>query len=398
MEKNLLPGFSIQRIIGKGSYGTVYKVIRMCDQQSYALKVVELGGMNKKQVEDSINEIRIMASVQSPFIVSFHEATMHNEKLNIITEYAQLGDLSGLISRRRQTKKHFKEDYIWMFMLQMLQGLRILHDYGIIHRDLKSANILLSAPDLFKIADLGISTVLEKRQLAHTQIGTPMYLAPEIWKNRPYDSKCDIWSLGVLLYEMATFDYPYVARNAKDLSIKVCSSNPPKMPSFYSKELYRVIMLMLSKNPINRPSVNELLALPCILNKMHMINSFSSLIEQSSTNLIDTIKVTNALDCIQLPSPRYIEEECEPLTERMRIKDDNANLLSTKDLQRITDCDNWSPKKKANVIREENMINDIEFKPRPPQQRKIATPPPDPPKNVPPRMLRYRFRSPLLIR
>lgn len=356
---NHLPGFSIIKQLGQGSYGTVYKVKRQSDNQNYALKVVDLSQLNQHQREDSVNEIRIMASVTSPFIVGFHEATIQDRRLFIVTEYCKLGDLSKAINRRKIKHKPFKEEAIWRLLLQVLEGLRILHQRGIVHRDLKSANILLAAPDMFKIGDLGISTVLEQRQLAKTQIGTPMYLAPEIWKKKPYNSKCDIWSLGVLLYEMATFMYPYNARNARDLSVKVCNAKAPHIPNTYSKELSSVIQAMLNHNPIQRPSVDAILQMPAVQKRLYLIKPFSAAVQHSEAHLLQTIKVPKNLQLVNLPPSRYDNEnkgECLPLEQRIFLKGKMAeqtrvDLASTRELQIIADMDCWTPTKPTQVIR-----------------------------------------------
>lgn len=445
MNTHLVPGFTIIKQLGKGSYGTVYKAKRNTDGQAYALKVVDLGSMNQKQREDSINEIRIMASVSSPFIISFHESSIIGRKLVIVSEYAKLGDLSNAISRRKQKKRPFKEETIWRFLIQMLEGLRVLHERGIVHRDLKSANILLSAPDLFKIGDLGISTVLAQRQLAKTQIGTPMYLAPEIWKRRPYDSKCDIWSLGVLLYEMATFRYPYNAKTAQDLSVKVCTTKATRIPPIYSEELINVIMSMLQQNPVLRPSVQDILAVPAVQQHTNLINVFMPAVEQSHADLIATIKVPRNLQQLNLPRPRYEKDDAifVPLEGRIHAKGNVINpqkklsMVSTRELQQITDLDCWSPvKNRGQMIKQTEFLPDPEeldpiseqneeipvhepapppidsnrrpssrphakAKPlvhRAPEPQGRATPPVDPAPANRPRVLRFRYRQPLMIR
>lgn len=101
------------------------------------------------------------------------------------------------------------EKRIWFYMTQILIGLKVLHENKIIHRDIKSANLFLSEDGKnIKLGDLNIAKIV-KNDLASTQIGTPYYLAPEIWNNEPYDFKCDIFSLGCVVYEMATLNYPF---------------------------------------------------------------------------------------------------------------------------------------------------------------------------------------------
>jgi NIMA (never in mitosis gene a)-related kinase len=420
-----LPGFSIIKQLGQGSYGTVFKVKRLSDGNNYALKSVNLSSLNQRQREDSVNEIRIMASVVSPFIIGFHEAVIQDRRLCIVTEYAKLGDLAHLISRRKQNRRPFKEDAIWRFMLQILEGLRVLHERGIVHRDLKSANILVAAPDLFKIGDLGISTVLQQRQLARTQIGTPMYLAPEVWKKKPYNEKCDIWSLGVLLFEMATFTYPYNARNARDLSVKVCTAKAPHITDSYSHDLSHVVQLMLTQNPVVRPSVTDLLALPAVKAKAYLINQFHEAVLQSEAHLLETIRVPANLKLVNLPEPRYAipSEVVLPLHERMHLKGKMAvstrlNLVSTRELQMIAELDCWSPTRGEPLATPRPRSNSPQprpsplkidasrpsFAPKPPAQPHPGvcnpragrvTPPSDPPPLI--RAPRGRYRRPLVI-
>jgi NIMA (never in mitosis gene a)-related kinase len=418
-----LPGFSVIKQLGQGSYGTVYKVKRLSDGKNYALKTVNLTSLSQRHREDSVNEIRIMASVVSPFIIGFYESMVQDRRLCIITEYAKLGDLAHLISRRKQNKRPFKEDAIWRFMLQALEGLRVLHERGIIHRDLKSANVLVAAPDLFKIGDLGISTVLQQRELAKTQIGTPMYLAPEVWKKKPYNEKCDIWSLGVLIYEMATFTYPYNARNARDLSVKVCTARAPHITDNYSRDLSHVVQLMLTQNPVMRPSVVDLLALPSVKAKAHLISPFFEAVRHSEARLLEAIRVPANLKLVNLPEPRYTRptEAIAPLHERMHLKGKMAastklNLVSTRELQMIAELDCWSPTRKEPLvrpppraaspqpspIRPKDEDVHVVFQPRPPPEPSIrnpragrVTPPSDKPAH--PRAPRGRYRRPLAI-
>ena len=111
-------------------------------------------------------------------------------------EYVGGGDLSERIKECRKRRNHLKEDVIWRYMIQSLGGLRTLHKMNIVHRDIKTANIFLSG-DLktVKLGDMNVAKVV-KNDFATTQIGTPYYLAPEIWNNKKYDFRCDVFSLG----------------------------------------------------------------------------------------------------------------------------------------------------------------------------------------------------------
>lgn len=366
-----LPGFIEERILGKGSYGKVYKAKRINDGQSYAVKVINLHQLNHREIEDSVNEIRLMASFTSPYIITFYQAFCDAKRLCIVTEYSRLGDLAHLIDRRKRQNRPIKENDIWRFLIQLLEGLKVLHNAGVVHRDIKSANVLMSAPDLIKIADLGISTVLHHyphyQQLAKTQIGTPLYLAPEIWKKRPYDHKCDIWSLGVFLYEMMTFNFPFLGRTDRELSQRICSGYyvPPRG---YSSDLISVLRRLLQVNPVNRPTVDDLLNLKCIKDRANLINStiipgydediqsetVRKMIQPSPSDscLLSTIKIPNNMRNMNLPRPMYGKRAniVKPLEQRMHLKQGapvrkELGQISSPELKVICDKDWWSPNK-----------------------------------------------------
>jgi len=102
------------------------------------------------------------------------------------------------------------EKQIWHYFVQIVRGLKALHDLKIVHRDIKCANIFLTKDGVVKLGDLNVSKVA-KGALLKTQTGTPYYASPEVWKDRPYDNKSDIWSLGCVLYEMITLLPPFRA-------------------------------------------------------------------------------------------------------------------------------------------------------------------------------------------
>lgn len=110
-------------------------------------------------------------------------------------EFADNGDLYQMIKRYQKSNRYIDEDEIWKIFIQVLRGLKALHDLKIMHRDLKSANVFLYKDNTAKLGDLNVSKVA-KTGLGYTQTGTPYYASPEVWRDKPYDKKSDIWSLG----------------------------------------------------------------------------------------------------------------------------------------------------------------------------------------------------------
>ena len=184
--------------LGKGSFGSVYKVKRKRDGKIYALKKVDMSRLNNKEKENSLNEVRILASVNCENVVSYKDAFYDTESnsLCIVMEYADDGDLESKINKNEKMKQNFPEEEIWRIFTGMALGIKSLHDKNIMHRDLKSANIFLNKNGDAKIGDMNVSKVLKIGLLNNTQTGTPYYASPEVWKDQPYDYKSDIWSLG----------------------------------------------------------------------------------------------------------------------------------------------------------------------------------------------------------
>ena len=170
----------------------------------------------------SLNEIRLLASISHPNIIAYKESFYDekNETLNLILEYANGGDLHSKIKEHKKTKSYFKEKTIWSIFIQMLIGLKNLHDHNIMHRDLKSANILIMKNGIYKLGDLNISKVYNSN-FHNSKMGTPCYAAPEIWNNKPYTFKSDIWSLGIILYELCTFKLPFFLLILRKFIIKL---------------------------------------------------------------------------------------------------------------------------------------------------------------------------------
>ena len=155
-------------------------------------------------------------------MIAYKEAFFdeNNTVLCIVMEFADGGDLLKKVESHQKKGSTFRERDVWKYFIQMLRGLTALHELKICHRDLKCANIFLTADGVIKLGDLNVSKVA-KKGLLYTQTGTPYYASPEVWQDKPYDSKCDIWSLGCVVYEVATLQPPFRAPDMKGLCRKI---------------------------------------------------------------------------------------------------------------------------------------------------------------------------------
>lgn len=130
-----------------------------------------------------------------------------SQTLNIVMEFADGGDLLQKIAKCKQTRNAIPETECWSLFIQLIKGLKTLHDLQIVHRDIKCANLFLTTDGTLKLGDLNVSKVA--RGMLQTQTGTPYYASPEVWQDKPYDLKSDIWSAGCVLFEMCAREPPF---------------------------------------------------------------------------------------------------------------------------------------------------------------------------------------------
>ena len=263
--------YKILKQIGEGSYASIFKVQKDNSNEIYVLKQIPITeeDLNDTQnLNDIKNESLILSKIHCPYIVKFYDSFFHNNSLNIITEYCSSGDLCDYIQMYISHKKKMSEKLIWKLFIQICLGLHYLHNHKILHRDIKTKNIFLNEDFSVKIGDLGIAKILENTtSYAHTFIGTPYYLSPELCKDLPYNDKSDVWSLGCVLYEMVTLRHPFEGKTRVEIYDKIINGNYEGIDKYYSLELRRMIDLLLIKDEKKRPKICEILSLGIIKEK-----------------------------------------------------------------------------------------------------------------------------------
>ena len=331
-----LNNYEYIKFLGKGSFGRVNLVRKKNDKQIYALKQVNLINCPPNEIEAALNEIRLLASLNHPNIIGYIDSFYDNPSntLNIVMEFADGGDLAKKIDYNKKSRCLFDESIIWEYLIQLLNGIEYLHSQQIMHRDLKCANIFVMKNGILKIGDMNVSK-LSKQNYARTKTGTPYYLAPEVWDDRPYDYKCDLWSLGCIIYELCTTLPPFRGTNFKELYNNIKSGKFNPISREYSQDLKNIINMMLITNPNKRYSAKDLLSTTIIQNRMKNRESFNHNQKQKCI-LLKTIKMPKNLKDINkyLPHERHQMGENDPFEtmkktiKLMANKEQNANNIN----------------------------------------------------------------------
>ena len=252
--------FKIIKELGKGSYGTVYTVKSLINSNIYVMKKMELNHLNPRQQVECYREVSILKKVSHKNIIKYYSSFLEKNILYIIMEYAELGDLYSLIKHYKKHSKFFSELDLWKISSEILSGLDYLHSHNIIHRDIKCLNLFITKDRHIKIGDLGVSAFSSGGENFHyTRVGTPLYISPELVKQKPYDYKTDIWSFGCSLYHLACLEPPFTGGNLIVLGNNIVKGVPKALPNHYSNDLKNFVDKMLEKKAEKRPSAKEAL-------------------------------------------------------------------------------------------------------------------------------------------
>lgn len=215
-----LSEYQIISELGKGSFGIVYKVKRKSDGVVFVLKQINISQLPASMQHEALNEVKILSALENRYIVKYYDSFIENNILSIIMEFCEGGDLNNYL--KQLNGKLLNEPIIWKFLIQMCLGLEYIHQKKILHRDIKTANVFLSKDENIRIGDLGVAKILaETTNFAHTMVGTPYYLSPEMAEEKPYNEKSDMWALGCVIYQLCTQRHPFEANNQAALLLKI---------------------------------------------------------------------------------------------------------------------------------------------------------------------------------
>lgn len=258
------------RVVGKGSYGEVNLVKHKTDRKQYVIKKLNLTTSSKRERRAAEQEAQLLSQLRHPNIVTYRESWEGDDyQLYIVMGFCEGGDLYHRL--KQQKGDLLPERQVVEWFVQIAMALQYLHEKHILHRDLKTQNIFLTKTNIIKVGDLGIARILENQNdMASTLIGTPYYMSPELFSNKPYNHKSDVWALGCCVYEMSTLKHAFNAKDMNSLVYRIVEGKLPQMPSKYDPQLGELIKSMLCKRPEDRPDVKLILRQPYIKRQIAM--------------------------------------------------------------------------------------------------------------------------------
>ena len=250
-DKDLAIGYKIVRKIGQGAMSKVYLAEREEDNQSLVLKVLDIkNSIGSTAVERFVLEAELIAELDSPFVVKIFEHGLTDDYGFIAMEFFSRGDL------KQRMEMNIPPELAATYMIHIAYGLSAIHRAGVIHRDLKPANIMFRGDDSLALADFGISKKLDSEENLTTLgqiMGTPHYMSPEQGEGLSIDYRTDLYSAGIMLYELLTKEKPFTAPSPAALIYKHVNEDIPRLPEELNR-FQEIVDKLLAKEPDERYS------------------------------------------------------------------------------------------------------------------------------------------------
>ncbi|KAK4896572.1 Protein kinase of the Mitotic Exit Network [Elasticomyces elasticus] len=257
-----LKDFQLGDILGRGAFGSVYRALNWSTGETVAIKQISLSHLQQTSATHLpalMQEIDLLKNLNHPNIVKYHGFVKSTENLYIILEYCENGSLHSICKNFGK----FPENLVSLYTAQVLQGLVFLHEQGVIHRDIKGANILTTKEGLVKLADFGVAT--KSSTDGASVVGTPYWMAPEVIELSGASTASDIWSLGCTVIELLDGKPPYSNFAPMPALFRIVNDDHPPLPEGVSPLVRDFLMQCFQKDPNLRVSAKKLLRHPWIL-------------------------------------------------------------------------------------------------------------------------------------
>ena len=288
--------------IGEGTSGTVHLLQDNEKNRKVAMKRIDSTDMNEKDKERVQKEVENMKSMNLPTFIEFYDFEDDNNNQKIYMEYGDQGTLENKIAKYKQEGKNFTNEEIFDYLIDILLALYALNKKGIIHRDIKSENILLKSEKIdnkdltiAKVSDLGLGRQIEGVTGAYTTCGTAYYVCPEIAAGeKKYSYNVDIWSLGIVLYELITKNKPWFEpqMSTSEFFQFIVNTKYPPLPEDTDEHLKYLVKIMLKKDPDRRANIEDILTLDFMYEKTkNLIEKFHWDKIPSINNILEELKL-----------------------------------------------------------------------------------------------------------
>ncbi|XP_046965281.1 serine/threonine-protein kinase fused [Vanessa cardui] len=254
-----MESYNVISFVGEGSFGRVFKAKHKDTDAVVALKVIRKKGRSSKDLKNLRQECDIQRQLNHPNIIRMIDSFDTESELVVVTEYAEK-ELHGILAK----EGCLNEDLVKKITWDLVSALYYLHSHRVLHRDLKPQNVLLDMSGRAKLCDFGLARIMTNTTHILTSIkGTPLYMAPELIDEKPYDHQADLWSLGCIVYELMAGQPPFCTMSIWQL-VRMIRHKPVQWPSFISPEARSFLQGLLHKDPAKRMSWPEILEHPFI--------------------------------------------------------------------------------------------------------------------------------------
>ena len=311
--------FEILQLLAKSQFISVFKVKSKINKKIYAMKIINLDTITiEKEKNIKINSVNIIKELNCFHTIKYRTNFTENNKIHIIMDYINSGDLEGYIKCHMSINKPIPEEEVLNFFYQIISGLCYCHKKSIIYRDIKPANIIMTNNKFLKIGGFCISTIEKEGAKENTAIGTLKYMSPEMFKQEGYDSKVDVYALGCTFHVMCYFYLPRDIITINDIYGKhgeIVDIDQKKFSNwnFYSNDIKDLIYRMIDRKVSIRPSSEE------------VFNNIKELYNKKNKNNSSIFCAFKCL-CAFLNLTNYIEKEKSSISQNIE-KNPIANAL-----------------------------------------------------------------------
>ncbi|GAA5871828.1 hypothetical protein JCM3774_000312 [Rhodotorula dairenensis] len=260
--------YQLGECIGRGQFGSVYRALNLNTGQVVAVKRIALEGRTKGEINELSNEVMLLQKLSHPAVVKYEGVVRTEHYLNIVLEYVENGSL-------QQTLRQFgqlPEGLVAAYVAKILEGLSYLHTQGVVHCDLKAANVLSTKNGNVKLSDFGVSlnihaikTTRGLATAANNVTGTPNWMAPEVISMEGATPASDIWSLAATVCELISGHPPYHDLVAMSAMFRIVEDEMPPLPESASRGLQAFLRRCFDKDPKRRPTAQALFSDPWLL-------------------------------------------------------------------------------------------------------------------------------------